>query len=100
MSASQSATESSGRLDSLEWWSHTADMWFDRSAVPWRDPRGAFDEATEVHYPSAAPENVAYYHPEGDVIFLVYDGRVRTCIALTDRPESEQRYVRSQVIEQ
>lgn len=79
------------------WDNHVSEMWFDRSQAPWTDPRGAFDEAEPVHYPSAEEGSTAYYHPEGDVVFIECDDRVRTCIALSDRPESEQAYVRDQL---
>ena len=79
------------------WDNHVSRMWFQRSRTPWRDPRGAFDSAVEVHYPSAEPESTAYYDRDGDVVFVEFDGRVRTCIAMSDRPESEQAYVRDQL---
>lgn len=92
MAASSPGTELAER-----WRWHTSEAWFERSRTPWRDPRGAFDQAVEVHYPSADAGDAAYYDPDGDVVFLEYDGRVRTCIALSDRPAWEQDYVRNQV---
>lgn len=93
------ATSSPGAELAERWHSHVSDNWFERSRTPWRDPRGAFDAATEVHYPSADVGNTAYYDPVGDVVFLEYDGLVRTCIALSDRPAWEQDYVKNQVTE-
>ncbi|MFU8870112.1 hypothetical protein [Natronococcus sp.] len=95
MSAMRSTTPATAFAE--RWDNHVSRMWFERSRTPWRDPRGAFDQATEVHYPSAGPESTAYYDPDGDVVFVEYAGDVRTCIALSDRPESEQTYVRDQL---
>ncbi|ELY56495.1 hypothetical protein C491_13187 [Natronococcus amylolyticus DSM 10524] len=78
------------------WDNHVSESWFERSRTPYRDPRGAFDDAVPVHYPSA-DDAEAFYDPEGDVVFIEYAGKVRTCIALSDRPEWEQAHVRKQV---
>lgn len=78
------------------WDNHVSENWFERSRTPHRDPRGAFDDAISVHYPSA-DDAEAFYDPEGDVVFVEYGGKVRTCIALSDRAEWEQEYVRNQV---
>lgn len=92
-----STRESPGQAFASIWDNHVSRMWFQRSDVPWKDPRGAFDEAIEVHYPSAELDSKAFYHAEADVIFCVIDGDARTCIDLSDRSEREQHYVHSQV---
>lgn len=90
----------SSTVRGAEWINAVSKKWFERSDASHLDPRGAFDEAVEVHYPSARGDSTAYYHPDGDVVFIESDGFVRTCIALRDRSRREQEYVRNQVSSQ
>lgn len=83
--------------DGRTWRQHVTNRWNERSKASALDPRTAFTTAVDVHYPSAYGCVEARYHPEGDVVFLADDRKVRTCLALDDRDAWEQAYVRNQV---
>lgn len=76
------------------------DSWPSRVSGTDVGPLEAWQEAEPIHYPTARRGAVARFHAPTETIMLARQGGLVTCYPLSNRPQTEQQYILSQVTDE